>query len=284
MLEPARRERLRVRDRDFPEVSDAVRHSIEELPVVICSRSEVWRFLGFKHVNGPQEWDSFAKAEYIHKVHHDLRVPLEVIARTIGDEHDTVARLFRGYNVLAQARSLDLFDPDDCYQRKFPFSHLWTGLGYRAVTDFLGLTRERLSLPDPVPDEHTEDLKQLMLWLFGSRKDAIEPRVQRQNPDLRDLAQALGTSKGVAMLRAGLPLSSAVDATLGDERLFQEALVNAEENLRNAMRYVATGFKGGDDQIRTAASIETIARNLERTMRGMITDREPAAGTDGSSH
>jgi hypothetical protein len=125
----------------------------------VQSRQEIWEFVGFKHVNGPQAWDSIAKAQYVYRVRQHYGVELSTIARTIGDRHDTVARLYSGYLVLKQAQDHGLFDPDDSYQRKFPFSHLWTALGYSSVRAFLDVDSDRLQKPDPVPEERLENLE-----------------------------------------------------------------------------------------------------------------------------
>lgn len=280
LLQPELGERLRIRE--IPSLRPEIRQTLERLPVIIKSRRDIWEYIGYKHVSGPQEWDSLAKAEYIHRVHVEFEVPLDQIAATIGDQHDTVARLFRGYNVLHQAKREGIFDPDDCQQRRFPFSHLWTALGYSTVQGFLGLTKERLEQPDPVPQEHLHDLQEFLLWLYGSKSQGIEHRVERQNPDLRNLASALGNAKGIQVLRANLPLSAAFEASLGDERLFQDSLVRSEESLREAMRYVATGFHGDEESLRTAASVDNLARRLHGVMKEIASSvtsqgREPSA-------
>ena len=54
--------RRRTRSTDLPEISEARRNELQRLPVSIFdSREQIWPFLGFKHVNGPKEWDAFAK-------------------------------------------------------------------------------------------------------------------------------------------------------------------------------------------------------------------------------
>jgi hypothetical protein len=271
LLDPALRQRLRIQ---IEEPSEWVRASLKLLPVFVQSRVDIWQFVGFKHVNGPQEWDSIAKAEYIHRVHQTYGVELREIARTIGDEHDTVRRLYRGYLVLKQAEIQTGFDPEDCYQRKFPFSHLWTALGYSNVQSFLGVDSERLEKPDPVPAEKLEALRSLMLWLFGSRREGRDPKVKRQNPDLRVLVQALENPKGVALLQADLPLSAAREATLGDERLFQDALLGAERGLREAKRFVATGYHGEEELLLASRNVETLAKSLYKEMSTVDTPVE----------
>lgn len=80
---------------DLPPISASAKKALDTLPVVICSRSEIWQYVGFKHVNGPQQWQSYSKARYIAWVRNDLKVPLDEIAQQIGDQHSTVKRLYR---------------------------------------------------------------------------------------------------------------------------------------------------------------------------------------------
>lgn len=265
LVDPGLAARLKIRD--LPTPSGEVLKSLETLPVLVKSREEVWRFIGFKHVNGPQEWDSIAKAEYVHRVHQNYGISLEDISQSIGDRHETVLRLYSGYLVLDQARRAGLFDPEDCSAKKLPFSHLWTALGYTSVRTFLGVDSDSLRAADPVPKDCFENLRSFLLWLFGSRSQDIEPKVKKQNPDLRDLARALEQPKGIQVLRADLPLVAAREASLGDDRLFQDAISEAERALREAKRFVATGYRGEEHLLDTSAQIEALAKSLYKEMR-----------------
>lgn len=273
LLDPELRARLQVPDP--PPLVEGAHETLEKLPVIIASRDRVWDYIGFKHVNGAKAWDSIAKAQYIYRVRTKFNIPLEKIARTIADQHDTVVRLYRGYLVLRQAQDTGLFDPDDSYRPKFPFSHLWTAINsYASVQSYLGLERERMDQPNPVPETHLKQLKNFMLWLFGSRSEEIEPRVKRQNPDLRQLAESLSNDRGLRKLEAGLPLDVAFDASRGDESLFSDALTNAEQHLRDAKSYVATGYSRDGDLLDTAQDIVRIATSLYREMKAQSDSSE----------
>ena len=268
LTDDALRNRLHVNG--LPTLSAAARKNLETLPVIECKREDVWQYIGFKHVNGPQDWDSIAKAEYIARVHNDYEVPLDEIARTIGDRHDTVRRLYRGLMVLHQAQKTGKFDIDDRYNTRFAYSHLWTGLGYENIQKFLGLTTDKGFQPNPVPKAHTENLRELCLWLYGSKKEHKEPVVRSQNPDLRRLDEALGSKNGVAALRSSLPLETALKASRGDERLLREALVLAEQKLKEARGLVLTGFQAEDAELLAKAkAISTIADSIAGEMGEM---------------
>jgi hypothetical protein len=252
----------------LPTLSPADRQKLETLPVIACRREDVWQYIGFKHVNGPQDWDSIVKAEYIARVHNDYSIPLDQIARTIGDRHDTVRRLYRGLMVLQQAERTGKFDMHDRYNTRFAYSHLYSGLGYENIQKFLGLTADKGFEPNPIPKSHLENLRELCLWLYGSEKEHKEPIVRSQNPHLRMLDETLGTKNGVAALRSGLPLETALKASRGDERLLREALVYAEQKLKEARGLVLTGFTGEDAELLSKAKViltlsESIAAEME---------------------
>ena len=272
LMEPETRARLNIKAEWNP--SKKVLDSLKDLPIIIRPRSEIWDFIGFKHLNGPQPWDSIAKAQYIHKVHTGFGVPLEEIASTLGDRNDTVVRMHRGYLVLKQAMDEGLFDPENRMKPKFAFSHLWTALTYKSVQEFLGVTQERLAKPEPVPKKNRQRLGELMLWLYGNKEDEIEPRVRSQNPHLREMAEVLESARGLQFLRSGQPLAVALEAARGDTRLFQDAISKAESELRNASRFVATGYSGERELLETATNIEKLAKTLAGTMRQQSTGSE----------
>jgi hypothetical protein len=72
---------------EVPTLTPVARSQLEELPAIVSDRKDSWRYLGFKHVNGPAKWSSYAKAAYIAEVHRLYKVPLSDIADQIGDRH-----------------------------------------------------------------------------------------------------------------------------------------------------------------------------------------------------
>ena len=123
LLQPELSRELKI---NVPTIIEDAKDALRELPCVEDTRENAWRYLGFKHVNGPAKWTSYGKSQYIADVHRTFGVPLEGIARQIGDTHKTVQRLFRGLMVIEQAERIRAFDREDRYHRHFSFSHLYT--------------------------------------------------------------------------------------------------------------------------------------------------------------
>jgi hypothetical protein len=239
----------------FQSATPALRRNLHTLPCIVSHRKALWQFVGFKHVNGPKPWGSLSKAEFIATVHEGYKVSLEEVAQQIGDRHTTVARLYRGWCVLRQAEEWEVFDRENRHNKRFAFSHLYTGIEYPNFMAFLGLP-ESSSYEErcPVPAAKKENLGQLCLWLFGRKtpEPAIKPLIASQNPDLSDLETALGKPAGIKALRAGLSLTIARDASLGDKRLFDDAMALAVRALSDATATYPTGAKGSADEIEAA--------------------------------
>jgi len=213
--------RKEFRATEVPSISPAAKNSLRELPVIRTTRREAWQYLGFKHVNGPAKWDSFAKAQYIAQIHNEYKVPLDDIGKQIGDRHKTVQRLYRAFMVLEQAEAAKVFARDNRYRQHFSFSHLYTGLDYDGISGFIELRDEEAESPTPVPDEALDRLGELFTWLYGDKGVDMAPVVQSQNPHLRQLSEVLNSRKATETLRAGLPLTVALEASYGDERVFR---------------------------------------------------------------
>ena len=230
--------------------------------MIRTTRKNAWQHLGFKHVNGPAKWDSYAKARYIAEVKNSFNVSLGDIAGQIGDKHRTVQRLYRALMVIDQAELKKVFRRDNRFKSHFSFSHLYTGLDYEGIASFLNLKDESAEARNPVPNSQLEQLGELCKWLYGDKSLDEPPRVESQNPHLRQLDEVLRNEEAKASLRAGLPLSLALEVSYGDERVFHSALIKAKESLQKAHGTLSTGFRGEDELLRLANSIYDLAFDL----------------------
>ncbi len=247
---------------DLPSVSDKIKSKIATLPVVQMTPEEAWQFIGFKHVNGPAKWNSYAKARYISRVHNDYEIPLDDIAEQIGDTHGTVQRLYRGLMVIQQAEQETNFRRDDTVRRHFAFSHIYTGLQYKGFSSYLSLRDEEEDTTEFVPKEKLENLEEVLLWLYGSKKADIEPIIQSENPDLRQLEAVLQHTEAVAALGADGSLAKALELTIPRESLFEEELFSIKRGLVHARGLATEGFDGSDPILDLAKSISRLAQDL----------------------
>ena len=251
----------------IPPIAKNRRESLREIPALVSTRRGAWRYLGFKHVNGPAKWGSYAKSQYIADVHRNYGVPLDDIAQQIGDTHKTVRRLYRGLMVIEQAEDIGAYQRNDRWRGHFAFSHLYAGLGYQGISDFLNLRSADDEDPQPVPSEMKAQLRELLIWMYGSRREDIPPAIQSQNPHLRQLDAVLANPGALAALRNGTELSVAFEASRPSGNVFEEALVVAKQNLEKARAALSAGYDGSKALLGIAEDVADLAYDLHEEMQ-----------------
>jgi hypothetical protein len=269
LLNPQLREELGADD--IPAISAARARDLQSLPVSIYdTREELWEYFGFRHINGPQAWDAFSKAQFVAKVRDNYHVPLAEIAHRIGDRHDFVRRIYLGYLLVKQAQSKCGFSTDDVNKGRFNFSHLYTAAAQPEFRKFLGIA-ETDSKPNPVPKSRLSNLKELMVWLYGSKSAEKLPVVRTQNPDLNTLRVVISQKASLAALRAGYGLQRAHEIGVGEGRRLQEALTRAKEELLVANGTVTTGYAGEEDLLEIIKEISILVANIQKEMENLRT-------------
>ena len=263
LLEPGMIEELQAH---IPSLPPSAKEALQKIPVVQDSRENAWRYLGFKHVNGPAKWSSYAKSCYIAEVHRDYHVSLEDIARQIGDTHRTVQRLFQGLMVKEQAEKARVFDIHDRWNNHFSFSHLYTGITYSGISEFIGLLPEEEERQSPVPSGKTRELGELFLWLYGSRKEEKPPVIQSQNPHLRQLDKVVAHPEALTALRAGRPLDMALEISRPPTTVFRESLMNSKQALQQARALLTTGYNESAELLAVAGEVADLAYDLYQDM------------------
>ncbi len=257
----------------LPNITKERRESLKSLPVFVESRESAWRYLGFKHVNGPAKWSSYAKAKYIADVHAKYSVPLVEIAKQIGDGHRTVQRLFRGLMVLEQAEREKVWNREDRIRPRLSFSHLYTGLDYDGISKFISLKSLDQETKSPVPKGKIKELGELCVWLYGSKKAGIQPAVETQNPHLRQLDAILKNREAIAALRDVNDISISFEYSRPASAVLEEALLSAKRSLHKARGFLTTGFDDSEDMLRVAASVADLAEDIYSEMERKIGSR-----------
>lgn len=260
---------------DLPFIDIDGKKQISQLPAINMERFEAWKFIGFKHVNGPAKWGSYAKARYIAQVHNDFRIPLDNIAERIGDTHKTVRKLYRGLMVVEQAEKSTNFKREDAMKDHFAFSHLYTGLGYRGFVDYLQIKDENEDTQIFIPEEKNDELEFVFRWLYGSKKENIEPVVQSQNPHLRQLDAVLQNRESLAILKRRNNLEDAFELTKPVSNVFEEELFAAKASLVKAKGLISQGYDDSESLLKLAGSIVVIAEDLYDEMERKRLKKKP---------
>ncbi|MEJ7694693.1 hypothetical protein [Daejeonella sp.] len=249
----------------LPVPTNEVKDRLKTIPVVIeKSRKDAWQFIGFKHVNGASKWNSFAKAEYIAQVHNDFGVSLQDVGLQIGDTNKTVQRLYQSLMVIEQAEKSQVFDKTDINAPRLYFSHLYTGLQYDGIRDFIGLKDIEAETKEPVTK--ITELGEVLTWLFGSKKKEIKSVIVSQNPDLRNFDAVIKSPEARSALRATNDLHVAFEISQPDDLKFTESLNEGKRALYKSLQYWVTGYDGDITDLKTAGSIANMADELYNLM------------------
>lgn len=260
--------------RKFEErITPAIKEKLENsIPVIVLkSREEAWRLLGFKHVNGPAKWGSYAKAKYIVDVHRKFGISLDKIAEQIGDTNKTVSKLYQGLMVIEQAEKYAEFSIDDIKTPRLYYSHLYTALGYEKFRTYLGITEDS-DLNAPVPAEKYHNLQEVMDWIYGSKKRGVESLIHTQNPDLKRFVGVLDNEQSVAALRMGRSLEVACDLSVEASVALQEYMVEVKIALEKLSSKLS-GYDGNEGLLKQAGTIANLADEIYERMDKVRTEK-----------
>jgi hypothetical protein len=239
------------------DVTPTARALLERLPVLIASnRREILPYLGIAHIVGNKKWDSYAKAAWAADV-QDKEIyggGLREIADEIGDKHRTLERLVEAFRMVKQLEAAGLFIPDDTMRSgkgiaKFPFSWVYTALGYKSIREWLGIdaagTRDGTTYAraDIVPAESLSRAAELLDWLFGSRSRGQKPRIE-ESRQISDIAASVLSEKRVALLKRGLSIDEVQRESQPAHERMMSAFVTAEQALREILGLL--GAEGGN--------------------------------------
>lgn len=239
----------------------------KKLPVIkVASREDAWKFIGFKHVNGPAKWGGYGKARYIAEIHNLYNVAIGDIAYQIGDSNKTAQKLYQSLMALEQAKETGVYDYEDIYYSRIYFSHLYIGLQRDGIRKFLGVDSFDEEKKQPVPADNLDKLGTLLLWLFGSKISDIRPIIKSQNPDLAHLDQILKNREATLALKDGESLEYSYELSRSNDALFEENLAMAKRGLQKARAYLTTGYRGEEEMLKVAGSVAELADDLYEEM------------------
>ena len=245
----------------------------EQIPIAIYpNRQSLWTYLGFRHINGPQEWDSYSKAVYALGVHRDYKIPIEKLAEKIGDRHLTVVKMCNGLRVLEQAEKSGYFKAEEVELRRFYFSHLYTILGYDNTRKFLGIRNKQKEIfsESPVPKKNLNNLKLLLEFLFGSKDGQKKSVIKSQNPDLKYLDDVFGHKPAVNYLKENSQEYSALENALAytdtEDYKLEDFVFRALNNLRKTAGYL-NRYKGNEEVYKQMEEIVQVAKEVLDQMK-----------------
>lgn len=229
------------------------------------------------HVVGKLAWRPYMQARFI-----AARVAegntIQQVAEMIGIPKSKAADLYRDQAVVTQAQSLGLATGE-------------VEKAFSLLTVAMGVTRLRahVSAPlgsqlevgkDPIPAEKTDELSELLEWIFGS-EDA-EPKItdSRQAASLGNVA---ASEVGLAALRAGATLEEARQKVTAAGMDPRERLVNRLNTAKNSLLAAAddlSAYALDKQVVKMVEDVDAVFESLRSTLAEV--DAEAAGSKDSS--
>jgi hypothetical protein len=259
---------------DLPPITEERRHALEYLPVIrVEPREDVWRYLGFKHVNGPAKWRTYARACFIRALHRQQHESIEHIALQFGDRAATTRALYealRAFDLLTeQSQSKQLTRNSE------RFMVVVNALKHDSLVEYLGL-RVRRSSKRQNQCICRSRRRELSTWLFGKANRQQPCLVTTDPEDLRKLATIVESGRGLKCLRQQHDLSAAFATARGCEQALQDLLRTAGTALKTARRLIDTDrSRRSATSYRIVCSLQDQARALAQAMYGAEADKAP---------
>ncbi|WP_156419542.1 ParB N-terminal domain-containing protein [Aureimonas sp. AU12] len=229
----------------------------------VDDRADARRFIAFKHINGPFKWDAYAKAKYAAEWLNE-GADVDVVSKMLGDNHNTIRRLVAGYRVLEQAQNDNVFNINDRTKKRFAFSHLYTAISRPSVRSYLGIEDDE-DTKTPVPKENTEQLKQVMSWLYGQESKKEPTVIASQNPNLNQLVRVIENKTALGVLASTRRLDQAFEQVEPPSERFKEALIGASKECEGALG-LSSHYDGDETLLSMVRNLATTVRNLRDNM------------------
>lgn len=206
---------------------------IDPVPVIIFQakeqEQELLSYLGVRHIVSSQPWDSYAKAVWVARVIEEGELTIPDVALMIGDQHRTIGRLLQGYYFIKQVIEAGEFRPEDSVRRgrgsvtEYPFSWVYTILGYSAARNFLGLSEDNTEKKNPLNPRNLSKAGLVTRAMFGDRSKGRNSAIE-DSRDIGDLAAALANPEKVTLLQKGKTIQEITRLTKSIEERLREGL------------------------------------------------------------
>lgn len=206
----------------------------DEIPCIVYEkRSDVLRYLGYRHITGIKEWDSLSKAKYLVELrdtfYSDLEVEeqLRTLAREIGSRADVVGQLLTSLSLYERAAHEKFFKKNNLNQDAIDFSYITTALSYTKITEWLGLESRTDTEAENLD---SENLESLLYWMFVPQSNG--KTVIRETRRLKELAAVVSSPDSLRVLLKTGDLDDAYLYTDGPQLALSTALSKADAKLR----------------------------------------------------
>jgi ParB-like chromosome segregation protein Spo0J len=242
-----------------------------------ASEKDLLSYLGVRHIVSTKDWDSYAKAIWINRVSTDHGLGIDDISTMIGDKNNTVKRLLEGFKFMDQLLRAGEYDPAKQSQRRgrgsnasFPFSWVYTILGYTPVRDYLELS-DNPTEADLIPVDKLSEAKLLTVSMFGDKTAGL-PGAIFDSRELGDLAKIFLDSDKISQLRSGSTVKQIELEATPTDKFITTALIGVEKTLGLVLGRLVSdppSIQVAKDTLPRSTKVSNLSKTILTTLTGI---------------
>ena len=216
------------------------------VPVTLVdNRNLIAPILGFRHISGIMEWQPLAQAIFVAKLIDEDGYNFQTAAEAVGKPKSDIAAMYRNQAIAKQATEVGM----NTSGLENSFSSLTLAMGSPGIRAFVAAPLGNAVTPGmkPIPEDHYEELKELLAFLLGD--DAQEP-VIRDTREINRLGKVIQNATGLATLRSTRSLAES-EAAIKDQGMdpytrLLNRLRTANESIRSAFDDISDFVSDGN--------------------------------------
>jgi hypothetical protein len=223
------RDKLNLTEKDeWEDLSKRITDLGDDIPVVfVPDRKSVAPIVGYRHISGIQQWDSWAKARFVANLLKSEG--FDKVAEETGENENAIRASYRNYLVVKRAKEEGL----EAERIEKSFGVFTRALTSEPLRSYLGLAApsEVKKSEKVIPKEKIGPLRDLIAWLFGT--STADP-VITESRDITQLGKAVGSPDGLKVLKETGDLEQAYIAAGGLRDRLVKRLSRAEAEMVEA--------------------------------------------------
>ena len=233
-------------------------------------------YLGVRHIASAQPWDSYAKAAWVAQVVEQDNISISEVAQMIGDRHRTVNKMLEGYYLIKQLTETGRFDQQNSVRRgrgsvtDYPFSWVYTILGYTSVRNFLELGNGEADI-SPLKEQNLDNAGLVVRCMFGDKSKGRNAAID-DSRQLGALAEALADKEKVRLLKQGEALADINIMTQPLDQRLAEGLAHIGDELRDLISRLSEqpiSAENASDLLPRSTKNRRLTNDLDKRLRGI---------------
>lgn len=261
-------------------IEEAVEQAVHKPANAACllfdDRTEILRYLGFRHITGIKAWSALQKARYIKRLRHehygslDYEDSLRALARETGSKGAYIGQVLAALALYEKAEAENFFGLSMSAE-DVDFSIISTALSYANIVEFLGLSSRMDASQRGLKKRN---LERLFFWNFV--KDESRRSIVRDSRNLKKLSAVVASSDAIKVLNSSGRIDQAYSLSKGPSVALTEALSSASVKLQSIYELIPQVSEINTGHLEASRQIQKLARSVKSMIESEIED-----GRDG---